>query len=211
MSEALAIPRLIHHIWIGPRPAPLHWMETWRAHHPDWDYRLWGDAEIFGRRFVNQNHINFYLQRKNWQGAADVARYEILHEQGGLMPGADSECLMPCGELFDDPSFDAYAVYENEQATPGLVTPLYACAPGSEFAAALIAGLQAKERVGEPWQTTGNQFMRDTIARGPWPRLKLWPSHYFNPVHHTGLRYDGNGPVYATQHWGTTRNAYAAS
>jgi hypothetical protein len=29
-----AIPRRLAHIWVGERPPPLHWMQTWRDHHP---------------------------------------------------------------------------------------------------------------------------------------------------------------------------------
>lgn len=204
----MSIPRHLHHIWVGPLPPPLAWMQSWRRLHPGWGYTLWDNEHLFGRAFANQKHIDYYRGRSNWQGVADVARYEILHEHGGLMPGADSECLRPTDDLFGEPAFDAYAVLENEAAAPGLVTPLYACAPGNEFSAALIAGLAAKDEVGEPWQTVGNRFMQQTIAGGAWPGLKIWPSHYFNPVHHTGRTYDGPDLPYATQHWGTTRNAY---
>jgi hypothetical protein len=38
-------------------------------------------------------------------------------------------------------------------------------------------------------------------------KLTLWESFRFNPIHHTGLRYEGNEKVYAVQQWGSTSEA----
>ena len=35
------IPKIIHQIWLGPLPPPQRWLDSWRDHHPDWDYHLW--------------------------------------------------------------------------------------------------------------------------------------------------------------------------
>ncbi len=182
-------------------------MKTWRQFHPRWEYVLWDDEKIFTRRWVNQKHVDFYRERGVWHGVADLVRYEILYRQGGFMPGADSECLRPVDELFTGP-FDAFAVYENERAAPGLISPLEAAEPGSTFAAELVWGLFQKRSVAEPWKTTGNKFMADVYERQSWPKVRVFPSHYLNPVHHTGLRYVGDGPVYAFQHWGSTKRLY---
>ena len=43
------IPKLLHQIWLGPREIPQHFVD-WRNNfyklHPDWDYRLWTDADV---------------------------------------------------------------------------------------------------------------------------------------------------------------------
>jgi len=133
-------------------------------------------------------------------------RYEILFENGGFMPGADSICFHPVDELLTEPI--AYAVYENEKRRPGLITPLYACPKGNLFAKMLIDELALKQDIGIPWRTTGNMFMQEMVVKHSYLVIKLWPSHFFNPVHHTGLTYKGNGKIYAEQQWGTTRKAY---
>jgi len=47
--------------------------------------------------------------------------------------------------------------------------------------------------------------MQKTIANTPYKKqLKIWPSHYFNPVHFTGVTYDGPDQPYAIQMWGST-------
>lgn len=202
------IPRNLFHIWVGPLPAPTRWMDTWRKFHPEWNYKLWDNDAVLGQSWENQKHIEHYWRLADWPGVADILRYEILWRFGGFMPGADSECLAPVDELLTH-EFDAFAVYEHERLRPGYVTPLYACSQRNEFARILIDGLSAKTKLGKPFLTTGNAYMQATIAAAQYPRLKIWPSHYFNPIHHTGAKYAGDGPVYAMQHWGTTHRAYA--
>ncbi len=181
-------------------------MKTWREKHPEWEYTLWDNEKVFGRKWRNQKHVDYYREKGIWHGVADVIRYEILFEEGGFMPGADSVCLEPIDELFED-GFEAYGVYENEKVRPGLVSPLYACAPGNRFALQLIAGLSEKETVGEPWIDTGNTYMMQMIEKCV-PAMKIFPSYVFNPVHYTGETYTGTGKIYGRQMWGTTTNAY---
>ena len=43
------IPKIIHQIWIGPKPIPDQYKEFSQKMiemHPDWEYHLWGH-EIF--------------------------------------------------------------------------------------------------------------------------------------------------------------------
>ena len=68
------IPRRLGHIWIGPQPAPLEWMDTWKAAHPGWDYTLYDNAYLTGRRFRNQPLINEYFRRAEYAGVADLMR-----------------------------------------------------------------------------------------------------------------------------------------
>lgn len=200
------IPKKLHHIWVGPKEAPAEWMNTWKEKNPDWEYTLWDNEKVFGRKWINQKHIDYYRERQIWHGVADVVRYEILWEQGGFMPGADSVCLEPIDELFTD-GFDCYGVYENEKVRPGLISPLYAAKPGCEFAKQLIDGLSVKEEVGEPWIHTGNKYMQEMVD-SKLPPMKIFPSYIFNPIHYTGETYQGKEKVYGKQMWGTTLNKY---
>ena len=36
----ITIPNKLWQIWIGPKPAPSQWMNTWPKHHPNWDYKI---------------------------------------------------------------------------------------------------------------------------------------------------------------------------
>lgn len=205
--EPVTIPKIIHQLWVGPHPRPEKWMDTWREKNPLWEYRLWGNDEIQGLHWANQKHIDYFWRRRIWHGVSDVCTYEILYHNGGFMPGADAVCLAPIDELFYN-NYDAYSVYENEKARPGLISPLQACVPGSAFAKELIDGLRRKSAVGEPWKTTGNAYMGEMFRKTK-AKVKIFPSHYFIPEHFTGEKYTGPDKIYARQMWGTTIAGYA--
>lgn len=216
MSKILELKNMFV-IWIGDESnRPDHLIDTWKEKHPDWNFRVVGNEEFYGREWKNQSLINVYLNEKRYPGVADVVRYELLYEEGGFCAPADSKCLHNIEPLFDD-KHDAYGVYENEKVRPGLVSPLYACTKGNPLAKALVDNLPTrppKARGGTvtrpskaPWQVTGNAFMRKMIAREKYEGLMVWPSYRFTPIHHTGERYKGRGKVYAVQQWGNTSEA----
>ena len=35
------IPKIIHQLWIGPSPAPVNMMKTWKDKHPNFEYIFW--------------------------------------------------------------------------------------------------------------------------------------------------------------------------
>ncbi len=205
----MCIPKIIHQLWIGPKPAPDKWMRTWRELHPGWEYVLWDERRIEAMHWTNQRHIEHYWREQAWHGVSDVCQYEILYTFGGIMTGADSECLHPVDELFQGTRYDAFAVYEQERIRPGLMSPLMACTVGNEFARALIVGLSDKKELTEkPWRETGNLYMKIMYERTRYKRLKIFPSHYFNTPHYTGHDYHGPDRKYARQYWGTTKGLY---
>ena len=42
----MTIPKIIHQLWIGPKPRPYKFMKTWEDKHPDYEYILWNEEEI---------------------------------------------------------------------------------------------------------------------------------------------------------------------
>ena len=205
--KPVTIPKIIHQLWVGDKPRPDKWMQTWQVMNPDWEYRVWDNNTVKSTKWINQKHVDYYFDRKIWHGVSDVCTYEILFNHGGFMISADSVCEEPIDDLFTA-QHDSYGVYENEKVRPGLISPLLASMKGGLFAAELIEGLRQKETVGEPWITTGNKYMGEMYLKTK-QNVKIFPSHYFNPEHFTGEVYAGTDTVYARQKWGTTRNAYA--
>lgn len=205
-GQTLTIPRIIHTTWIGNKPAPTHYIETWKKHHPDWEFKLWDNKAVFesGRVWRLQAWIDLFVKHELWAGAADCIRYETLCEFGGFNAGADAICFERIDELFTDANFDAYLSYENEKVRGHLVTPLLACSPNNIVAKAAIEVLALQTpKLGQPWMTTGNLFMERLIELLQYDRLKVWPSHLFIPRHYTGAKYEGNGKVYGEHMWGS--------
>ena len=204
----VGIPRVLGHIWIGDRPAPAHWMQSWYDLHPDWQHVVYDNNFLTSRVWRNQALINQYFRLRKFAGVSDLMRYEILLERGGFMPEADSICLRRVDELFAAPGL--YTVYENEKEMPGYVSPFLAASPGQPFLHQIVEHLretQKPETLKDPWKAVGNRYLKSAISAFK-PQLTIYPSHYFNPEHYLGEHYAGSGPVYARQIWGTTMDLY---
>ncbi len=77
------IPKKLHMIWIGDESKrPDVWMNTWREKHPDWEFRLWGNADLAQNQWTCAKQMELFRKRGEWCGVADIMRYEILHGHG---------------------------------------------------------------------------------------------------------------------------------
>lgn len=207
----MKIPKRLGHIWIGPKQAPVEWMESWTANHRDWDYTLYDNRWLREAELETRPQIDEYMKRGWYAGAADLMRYEILYRHGGYMAGADSISLHPIDELFADEG-TLYTVYENEFMRGELVAPIVASAPGHPFLRLIIDRLKARDpkTLDHPWRETGNLFVAELIEEHR-PDIVIWPSHVLIPEHYTGRTYKGDGKVYARQMFGETVGAYKSS
>ena len=88
----MTIPKIIHQIWIGPKPIPINMIKTWKDKHPDFEHILWNKEEIKKRNmeFKCQKRID---EMEEWCGKADIMRIEILYKYGGIYIDTDFECL----------------------------------------------------------------------------------------------------------------------
>lgn len=205
------IPKKLWHVWIGPKPAPKEWMDTWPEKHPDWEYCVIDNQALSSLSFKNQLQIDTYIQKGLYPGAADLIRYELLLEYGGFALEADSVCLNNTDELWTAEADVCYTVYENEHLRPGYVSPICAANPGNKFLDCIVNTLNRLKPTDciSPWRTTGNAFLAKMIETHC-PDIVIFPSHYFIPKHYSTahVRYAGADKVYADQKWGTTTNCY---
>jgi len=203
------IPRTFHFIWVGDESRrPDNCIETWRAAHPDWTVRLWGNAELDGRGWINAAHMA-EMRGRELNGVADMMRWEILYEHGGVVFDADSVCTAPLDDWLLD--CEAFACWESEIARPGLIAAGYfGCGPGNAFVKQIIDDIAAAPTVVDrmAWQTVGPQRLTDSYRAHRYTPLRIYPSHYFIPRHFTGLTYEGADKVYAHQLWGSTLGIY---
>lgn len=202
------IEKKMFQIWIGPKPAPLKWMDTWKEKHPDWEYTIFTQSDLDKRRFRNQELIDHYMDKKIYAGVSDLIRYELIHEKGGFWPESDFICLNNTEELFTAPSSYCYTCYENEEIRDGYVQPIFAANPNNKFLGELIDEL-AKNKPSDlsdkPWKSTGNEWLSHMIPKYN-PQIMIFPSHFFMPVHYSvkSTKYSGNDKIYANHVWGST-------
>jgi mannosyltransferase OCH1-like enzyme len=99
MQPSMIIPRKLHLIWVG-KPMPKHLRDNvlcWETLHPDWEVKVWGDKDLdwlenrpyfdLAERYVPADAVG--------QFRADLARYEILHRDGGFYADCDTYPLKP--------------------------------------------------------------------------------------------------------------------
>jgi hypothetical protein len=108
VGEQVKIPKIVHFIWIGPRPFPPESVEnvrTWIAKNPDWTFKFWTDRQrdppCRGMETIVIKEYPFpllsrcYEASKNWGEKSDILRFEILLEEGGVYADHDANCLVP--------------------------------------------------------------------------------------------------------------------
>ena len=108
------IPKIIHQLWIGPKPPPTKFMQTWKDTHEKlgFEYIFWNEQEFIKRGFTSQLQSRIDSMSE-WNGKADILRWEILYKYGGVFVDADSICVEPFDILIQ--KYKAFAGYENEK------------------------------------------------------------------------------------------------
>jgi len=209
----MSIPKIIHQIWIGPKPAPTTLMDTWKNKHPDFEYIFWNEQEFVkrGMIFECQHKIN---EMETYCGKTDIMRWEILYKYGGIYIDADSFCIEP----FDDEIIQkSFAGWENEISRPGLIAVgTMGFTPNHTIPKKAIDFIKQHEvslaKTGKmAWQNTGPVLLTNIVNEDPKTIAKqftIFPSYTFLPYHFTGKEYNGHGKIYAYQKWGSTWDAY---
>ena len=208
-----AVPKIIHQIWIGPKPAPTKLMDTWRDKNPEFEYIRWNEEEFKkrGMIFECQNKIN---EMETYCGKTDIMRWEILYKYGGIYIDADSFCIEPLDNEILKKSF---AGWENEVSRPGLIAVgtmgFTVNHPIPKKAIEFIKQNEVSHaKTGKmAWQNTGPVLLTSIYNLHPQNNDKIFtifPSYTFLPYHFTGKEYNGHGKIYAYQKWGSTWDAY---
>jgi mannosyltransferase OCH1-like enzyme len=202
VQKRFYIPKIIHQIWLGPKERPKLWMDSWKEHNPDWEYKLWTEDNL--PILYNQKQFDTI---QSYAGKADIARVEILYRWGGIYIDADCECLRSLENRFLVPRF--FACYENELTRPGLIqNSVIGSIPGHPL---LKECMRAIEQVPDvngagPWTTVGPFLFTKVVRQYEifHGSIKIFPSYTFSPIHYEGACYYGRGRIYATHHWSST-------
>ncbi len=146
------IPRCFHWVWLGSEPLPQQhrdWMAGWERMHPDWDRRVWTDAN---RPPLHNEHS--FLQAAVPAQRADILRYELVHRFGGVYLDTDMECLSPLDGLLE--GLEAFA---GEEEPGELGNSILGSAPGRPWLQDVIEQIPTSIRA------------HDTIPRATGPGL----------------------------------------
>ena len=221
------IPRILHAIWIGDESRrPDRCLNSWRDMHPGWEFRLWGNAEYRGRRWKSHAQMEIFHALGRWEGIADLMRYEILQEHGGVYVDADSICVRPLDDWLLD--LRLFAIWESERHRPGLIANGFiGCIPGHPAMDDLVAATARMAR--RPfrrswrslhlkglrlafvwdsvpaWQIVGPLLFTRVLRRYPADDVTVLPSVMFLPKHFLDAAERASSMIYSRHEWGTTQ------
>lgn len=205
------IPKIIHQLWIGPKPAPTKFMDTWKEKNPEFEYIRWTEEELVKRNMVIEckNRVD---EMEEINGKADIIRWEILYKYGGVFVDADSICIEPIDDVLMTKK--CFAGWEQEEVRPNLIaTGTMGFPPRHPLVRHAIDHIKkncvsvsvTKKRA---WITVGPMLLTNLYNTGFYKDLTIFPSYSFLPIHCTGKEYNGYGKIYAYQEWGSTKQNY---
>ncbi|MGE0702631.1 MAG: glycosyltransferase family 32 protein, partial [Vicinamibacterales bacterium] len=186
------IPRIIHQTW-RTADVPPEWSRlaaTWRNHHPDWELRLWTDAD--NERLVRDHYPELAAQYASCPYGiqrADFARYLILHRHGGVYVDLDMDCLRPVDSLLEgrtcvlteEPAIHAAWIGRTRMVSNGFI----AASPGHPFMERVLDLLKVRNlRItshAEVLTSTGPVMLGEALASGNFD-VQVLPRGAFSPL-----------------------------
>jgi inositol phosphorylceramide mannosyltransferase catalytic subunit len=173
------IPPLFHWIWLGTDPMPKdhrRWIDAWLALHPSWGHRIWGDNDLP----ILRNRAAFE-RATTWAQRADIARYEILLEHGGVYLDTDMECVRPIDSLLE-----GVTAFVGEEWPGYLGNAVLGAIEGHPWMAAVVEQLPAAmERRFLVLDQTGPGFL--TIVTRGYDDVMVFPREVFYPLASTDV------------------------
>jgi hypothetical protein len=220
------IPKKLHIIWVGnAHQRPDQCIESWRANHPDWQFKLWTDRDLIETHWMNDAHMRSFVNSKHWSAVADLMRYEILYREGGVYVDADSFSIRPLDDWLLQS--EMFACWENTLATgrARLVSNAFlGSMPQNPFLRYLIDTIGKRTEIYKRWSWSRLRYVRMGAWKSVGPYrltrcifdyegmgyhgISILPSHMFCPNHYRGKLFSGKGLVYADHQWASTRNIY---
>jgi mannosyltransferase OCH1-like enzyme len=188
------IPRVLHMIWLGGRPLPASaraCLQSWRREHPEWEIRLWTDEDAPRPPAV--------ARARNLSEAADIIRYAIIRDHGGVYVDTDVECLRPIDELLT--GVRAFAAYE----VPGrLCNAVIGAIPGHPAFALASDLVEVTAGTGQYPEATATLFLTRVLE--PFPDVTLFgPERFYPYLWDEELPRGVTFPnAYAVHHWAKT-------
>lgn len=165
-----SLPTVLHQIWLGGNlPFTFQrFAETWKEHHPKWNYILWTSADLPELRNYEliRNAASYVPEANIPQFLADVLRYEILAEFGGVYVDTDMECRKPLDGLIAGAV--CFAAWEVQDRFVG--NAILGAVPHHPFIERLVEQLPAsveKHKGQVPARSSGPHFVTEQYRTDP--------------------------------------------
>lgn len=106
-SSQPLIPRVIHYCWFGHGDKPDRvkaCMDSWRKYCPKYDIMEWNEENYDVHKYLYSSQA---YKHGKWAFVADMARLDILYENGGIYLDTDVELIRNLDDLLYQPAFCA--------------------------------------------------------------------------------------------------------
>ncbi len=174
----MAIPRVFHQIWINATspdlpPVYARYRDSWLAHHPGWDYRLWNLDNL---PFVSR-HQALYPRCGSYAQMADILRYELLFELGGVYLDTDFECLKPIDRILE-----GVRTFSCSEDGASVSIGIMGAEPASPLMHRCTKHIPSRLGLQSPTAETGPAYFTRQILEGGFNNdLTLFPRAWFYP------------------------------
>jgi hypothetical protein len=154
----MQIPKIIHLIWLGtdpPHPLMMGWRRRWSSLNPDWQVSVWRELEVDGvlqltstlpaLATVVPGSVQLDLLDRSCHLAqrANIWRYLVLRQHGGLYVDHDVEPLTPIGPLLE--SREALTARRQKTYPTMYENAFMAASPGHPWISDLVEGLTKRD------------------------------------------------------------------
>ena len=196
------IPPILHQKWMTEY-VPIEtnsWISSWNRLHPEWKYWFWTDKSVF--EFLQESFPEFtdlYQGYKKDIQRADVMRYFVLYQFGGIYADLDIEWLRSLDEnilnrtcfIAQEPLEHALLINEKKDFDrPFGTNALMGCRPKHPFFKYVIERLRYKATLSSVQETTGpwmvdslaQEYIKQTKHAKVVDKLFLAPPKYFLPT-----------------------------
>lgn len=167
-DNAPRIPKIVHFIWIGPRPFPRESVEnvrTWMAKNPGWTFNFWTDRQrplpCPGMQLRKVQDLKFlklrdcFSKSDNFAEKSDLLRCEILYQEGGVYVDHDVKCCKSFEPL--NKAYDFYC---------GIDMPNTSSLPSCVFTTNNLVGVKpghpilmhCMQNLAEKWDLIGEEY-----------------------------------------------------
>ncbi len=99
------IPKVIHYCWFGGNEIPeleKKCIESWKKYCPDYKIIEWNESNFDVESNVFAKEA---MEEKQWAFVSDVARLQVVFQEGGVYLDTDVELIRPLDDLLENRCF----------------------------------------------------------------------------------------------------------
>lgn len=201
-TGSLAIPKILHRIWLGSKPIPQEFQDywkTWLKLHPDWECHTWRDADVQALKHSLQR---VYHECRNPAEQSDIMRFELIRQFGGVYVDTDFAAYKNIEPTLREATF--VSCYEPSKLVG---SAFFGATPNHPILERIVQRLQKLKidpTLNQVW-TAGPGMFTEEIKKSPESEYRLLPTWTYYPFDYgdtgTAEKYPN---AYAGHYWSHT-------